>query len=111
MIKKTSISIIVFLALMAASAITASAETVTHNDSTDDVVNSDFEEVSRPNLDIEKLTAVKDGKQVELKLKLAEGGTILFIEYGLGGDTTDLPFTIIDPFINLSKDKSKDECK
>ena len=30
---------------------------------------------------------------------------------GLGGDTTDLPFTIIDPFINLSKDKSKDECK
>jgi len=33
---------------------------------------------------------------------LAEGATLLFIEYGLEGDVTDVPFTIIDPFFEIS---------
>jgi len=76
MIKKASISIIAILILVTASTITVSAETITHTDSTGDVVNSDDEIVEMKDIDIEKITAIKDGKQVELKLKLVEGGTI-----------------------------------
>jgi len=77
MIKKICISIMIFVGLLIASTITATAvETVAHTDSTGDVLNADSEEVSRPNLDIEQISATKNGKEVELKLKLAEGGKI-----------------------------------
>jgi len=74
--KKTLMSAMILVILVIASAAIVSAETMTHTDATGDVLDINSENVSRPNLDIEQISAVKNGNEVELKLKLVEGGTI-----------------------------------
>ena len=76
MIKKATTSIMILVLMIIASTVTVSAETITHTDDTNDVLDGNLENVSRQNIDIEKVTAVKDGRNVEVKLKVADGGTI-----------------------------------
>lgn len=77
MIKKVFIPILVLISLViSSSTVMAADETIAHTDEVDDVF-SDYEEgLSRPNIDIEQVTAIKTGSEVELKLKLADGGEI-----------------------------------
>lgn len=76
MIRKIYASVTIALMLIISLATIVSAETITYTDDVGDVIDLNEETINRPNVDIEKVSAVKNGKQVELKLKLAEGGTI-----------------------------------
>jgi len=77
MIRKTAI-LFMFIAvlLITSNLVLAVDETITHKDKTNDVEDENLENVVRPDLDIEQITAIKSGREVELKLKLASGGTI-----------------------------------
>lgn len=76
--KKILISVLVACSLFMISmgSVLAADETETITDDEDDVYDSTLNTVSRPNVDIISVTCIKDGKNVELQLKLAESGEI-----------------------------------
>jgi len=79
MIKKTCISIIVTLILVASFSLNVNAaDAITITDPVDDVSDITLEDanMSRPSVDITEVYSIRNGKEIELKLKLAEGGTI-----------------------------------
>ena len=57
--------------------VSAADVTLTVDDDENDVIDmSTLKTVSRPNIDIKEVTCIQDGNEVELKLKLVEGGII-----------------------------------
>jgi len=80
MIKKIVVAILLILTfLMLSITVQAADETITLTDDINDVVRilEDGEiSVTKPNFDIEEITAIKTGDEVELRLKLIDGGII-----------------------------------
>jgi len=78
MIKKTMISILLFVGLVSMTfTVSAADQTLTIKDDLDDVYDAYNEEyVSKLDFDIFEISAEKTGKEVTLKLKLKEGGII-----------------------------------
>jgi len=76
--KKATEIIIIFASFIMLSPIVVSAspEVMTHIDDGQDVLDEALEMVNRSNIDILQISAIKNGKEVELKLKLVEGGFI-----------------------------------
>jgi len=109
MIKKIFISTFLLISLLiSASTVNAADEMIVQTDDTNDVFYNLEENYSRPNIDIAEVSAIKTGDEVELRLKLAEGGTIQksllpMILYGISLQTSHHAYSAIYTGINLSE--------
>ncbi|MCJ7572370.1 MAG: PKD domain-containing protein [Candidatus Thermoplasmatota archaeon] len=75
--KTTKIMVILTgLIILSITAVAADTETITYIDEKQDVLDNELEPANKPNIDILQISAIKNGKEVELKLKLNEGGLI-----------------------------------
>ena len=109
MIKKIFISTILLISLLiSTSTVNAADEIIVETDDTNDVFYNLEENYSEPNIDIAEVSAIKTGDEVELRLKLAEGGTIQksllpMILYGISLQTSHHSYSAIYTGINLSE--------
>jgi hypothetical protein len=77
MIKKIFISTLVLIGLViSSSTVFAADETITHTDDINDIFSDYEENLTREDIDIEVVSAIKTGDEVELRLKLIDGGEI-----------------------------------
>ena len=75
--KTTKIFVILaIITMLTPIVIAAPDEEIKYTDEVQDVLNDENEQVNRPDIDISQISAIKNGREVELKLKLAEGGLI-----------------------------------
>jgi hypothetical protein len=75
--KTTKIMVILTgLIILSITALAADTETITYIDEKQDVLDDELETANKPNIDILQLSAIKNGREAELKLKLVEGGLI-----------------------------------
>ena len=70
-----AVSVLVLFVLIISSVTALAAdETIIHTDDINDVFSDNNENLSRADIDIAEVSAIKTGDEVELRLKLAEGG-------------------------------------
>lgn len=82
MMKNISIFVlIIFSLLIIANLSVIAAEDIVYEDEVNDVLDEEFKEVSRPNIDIYKISCEKDGDEVEVILQLVSNGKIQNSEF------------------------------
>jgi len=87
MMKNVSIFVLLIFSFLIISNISViAADDIVHEDEVNDVLDEEFKKVSRPNIDIYKISCDKDGDEVEVILQLVSNGKIQnseFIAYSL----------------------------
>jgi hypothetical protein len=79
--KKLSILALIIYSILITSALSVIAEDIEREDEINDVLDANLKEVSRPNVDILKISCEQDGDEVELKLQLVSDGKIQDSEF------------------------------
>lgn len=78
--------LIIFSILIISNLSVIAADDITYEDEINDVLDEELKEVSRPNIDIYKISCSKDGDEVEVILQLVSNGKIQnseFIAYSI----------------------------
>ncbi len=84
MMKNVSILVLIIFSILIISNLSAiAADDIIREDEVNDVLDEEFKEVSRPNVDIYKISCSKDGDEVEVILQLTSNGKIQNSEFSV----------------------------
>ena len=82
MMKNVTILVLMIFSILIISSLSIiAADDISREDEVNDVLDEELKEVSRPNIDIYKISCSKDGDEVEVILQLASNGKIQNSEF------------------------------